>query len=419
MALSPLSEVTQFPVSRSPLDVARRKPRVAIIHYWLIGMRGGEKVIEALCEMFPDADIFTHLYDPSRISDTIKRHKITTTTFQKIPFARKLYRKLVALMPSALEQLDLREYDLVISSESGPAKGVIVRPGALHICYVHTPMRYIWDQYTDYYERSGSLTRFFMPPMTHALRQWDVTSAARVDHFVANSNAVKNRIERYWRRDAEVIPPPVSTQRFRPSSDRGDFYLFVSELVSYKRADLAIRACALLDRKLVVIGDGPQAAELRKMAGEHTEFLGRVPDKVLEDYVSKCRALLFPAEEDFGIVPVEAMAAGAPVIAYNRGGARDYVLADSTGIFMNDQSVPGMIEAIIRFELQAHKFDAKTIAEHARRFDQTIFQERFRETVLDQLDKRPNLAWLRTELNRQWQEQSEPDGDDRRPGKTG
>ena len=403
MTSMPVPELFQVESGRPPLYITTRKPKVAIIHYWLIGMRGGEKVIEELSTLFPDADIYTHLYDPKKISDKINAHTVRTTSFQNIPFSRLLYKKMVTFMPAALEELDLTGYDLVISSESGPAKGVIVRPGAMHICYVHTPMRYIWDQYHKYFENAGPVTRFMMPRLLHSLRQWDVTSAARVDHFIANSAAVAGRIERYWRRDSEVISPPVNTARFRPKKDRGDFYLFVSELVSYKRADLAILACNALNRRLVVIGDGPEAKKLKKMAGPNIEFLGRVPDRILEDHVENCRALLFPAEEDFGIVPVEAMAAGAPVIAYGRGGAKDYVLPGQTGLFVNDQTVAGMIESLVRFELMAERFDPVTIANHAAGFDSAIFRRRMMDFIIGKLDERENLAWLATSLRKTWQ----------------
>lgn len=400
-------EVIPVTTARAPLHVWRRKPKVAIVHYWLIGMRGGEKVIEELCKLFPDADIFTHLYDPSRVSDTINAHTVKTTSIQGMPFAQKMYKKYVSFMPSALERLDLTEYDLVISSESGPAKGVIVRPGALHVCYVHTPMRYIWDQYFHYREQSGFLTRMMMPRLTHAMRQWDVTSAARVDHFWANSNAVAARIEKYWRRGSEVIPPPVNTTKFDAKRPRQDFYLFVSELVSYKRADLAIQACKSLNRRLIVIGDGPELKRLKKIAGPNTEFLGRVPTKVLADHMETCRAFLFPAEEDFGIVPVEAMSAGAPVIAYGRGGARDYVVPGKTGLFISDQSPEAMVEGIVRFEMMGDQFHAKDLASHAEHFDVANFQTRIKASLLEQIDNRNNLKWLGDTLRERWENKEE------------
>lgn len=407
MSLTPLNEVVPVTTARPPLHVWHRKPKVAIVHYWLIGMRGGEKVIEQLCELFPDADIYTHLYDPSKISDKINSHKVYKTSISSLPFARKMYKKYVTLMPSALERLDLTDYDLVISSESGPAKGVIARPGALHLCYVHTPMRYIWDQYFHYHSEAGFLTRLMMPYLTHGLRQWDVTSAARVDHFWANSNAVSSRIDKYWRRPSEVIAPPVSTTKFNPTRKRQDFYLFVSELVSYKRADLAIKACAALNRRLVVIGDGPEMKRLKKLAGPNTEFLGRVPQQVLADHMETCRAFLFPAEEDFGIVPVEAMAAGAPVVAFGRGGARDYVIPGQTGLFINDQTPEAMVEAIVRLELMNDQFNAEKISEFAHNFDTAHFKSRIQESILEQIEQRESLDWLGDSLREMWTPESQ------------
>lgn len=365
----------------------RRRPtktpaqKVAIVHYWLLRMRGGEKVLEALCELYPEADIYTHVYDPARVSPVIREHNIQTTFIQKMPWAKKHYQKYLPLMPMALEQLDLTSYDLVISSESGPAKGIIVRPDATHVCYCHTPMRYIWDQYNQYKDTAGAFTRMMMPALSKSLRQWDVTSAARVDHFIANSNAVARRINKYWRRDAEVIAPPVDVTRFKPAMDRDDFYLSVGELVPYKRVDLAVRACTMLERRLVVIGDGPEMKRLKRMAGPTIEFVGRLPDDLLNEHYARCRALLFPGEEDFGIVPVEAMAAGAPVIAFARGGVEDTVIDGETGVLFPDQSASGLIQGIVRFEQNEMNFDPQLISLHAAAFERELFKERFRASV--------------------------------------
>ncbi|MDP3740474.1 MAG: glycosyltransferase [Hyphomonadaceae bacterium] len=364
-----------------------REPKVAIIHYWLVNMRGGEKVLEELCQMFPQADIYTHVYTPSKVSDIIRQHDVHTTFVSRLPMARKHYRKYLPLMPLALEQLDLSKYDLVISSEAGPAKGVIVRPDALHICYCHSPMRYIWDQFPTYHSSSGFFTRMLMPWLASRLRQWDVTSAARVDHFVANSTSVASRINKYWRRDADVVPPPVETARFDASQPRDDFYLYVGEMVPYKRADIAINACSMMERRLIVIGDGPDSKRLRKMAGPTIEFLGRVPDDILAEHYARCRALLFPTEEDFGIVPVEAMASGAPVIAFGRGGAKDYVIPGVTGVFFDEQTGAGLVGGIARFEMIEHTFDSARLAEQAAYFHKDLFRKRFGSIVRSLLDR--------------------------------
>ena len=275
----------------------RPAPRVALIHYWLVGMRGGEKVLEALCRMYPQADIYTHVYTPATISDTIKRHRIFETSVGRLPFAAKLYQSYLPFMPRALEEIDLTGYDLVISSEAGPAKGVIVPPDAFHLCYCHSPMRYLWDQYHIYRNSAGFLKRLMMPHLAHRLRSWDVTSAARVDQFVANSNHVAARINKYWRRDAAVVHPPAELEAFQPvDADKvGDFYLWVGELAPYKRPDMMIEAFNELGLPLVVIG-GPQKTReaLEAKAKSNITFLGRTGFDVLRDHMSRCRALIFP-----------------------------------------------------------------------------------------------------------------------------
>lgn len=353
--------------------------RVAIVHYWLLRMRGGEKVIEALCELFPQADIFTHVYDQAGVSETIRGHKVTRSFISKLPNANKWYQKYLPFMPAALEALDLTGYDLVISSEAGPAKGVIVRPDALHLCYVHSPMRYLWDQYHAYRATAGLVEKLVMPWLFHGLRQWDVTSAARVDHFFANSSSVAQRIWRFWRREAEVIAPPVDTARFKPAAQRGDYYLHVGELVPYKRVDLAIEACNALQRRLVIIGDGSERARLEKIAGPTIEFLGKKPDAAVAQAMSECRGFLFPAEEDFGIVAVEAMAAGAPVIAFGRGGARDSVVDGKTGLYFNAQTTDALTDAILTFE--STRFESTAISEHAQSFAKDVFKAKIMARV--------------------------------------
>ncbi len=359
--------------------VAAAGMRVAIIHYWLVGMRGGEKVLESLCRMFPEADIFTHVYLPGRISPVINRHRVRTTSIAKLPFAARLYQKYLPLMPRALEEIDLSGYDLVISSEAGPAKGVIAPPDAPHLCYCHSPMRYLWDQYPIYRAQAGLVSRHMLPRLAHGLRSWDVTSAARVDGFAANSNHVAARILKYWRRQSDVVHPPVAVADFKPSvsaREPGDFYLWAGELAPYKRPDLAVKALQQLNRPLVVIG-GPKKAQraLKAMAGDKTVFLDRVPFVELRDYMARCKALIFPGEEDFGIVPVEVMASGRPVIAYGRGGALDTVVDGKTGLLFHDQSVEGLISAIEQFEsAKLDQLDPRALVAHARRFDEAAFQ---------------------------------------------
>ena len=353
--------------------------RVAIVHYWLVGMRGGEKVLEELCLMYPQADIFTHVFDAARTSDLIKRHRITTSFIARLPFAARAYQKYLPLMPMALEELDLTGYDLVISSESGPAKGVVTHPNALHVCYCHSPMRYLWDQYPTYRSNAGRFTRLVMSALMPALRAWDTASAARVDRFVANSTFVARRIAKAYRRDSTVIFPPVDLDSFAVSpAPARDFYLAAGQLVPYKRMDLAIAACNRLERRLVVVGTGSETARLRAMAGPTIEFRGWTGNDELRALYADCRALLFPGEEDFGIVPLEAMASGRPVIAFRSGGALDTVVERRTGTFFDRQTVEGLVDAIARFERCEGEFDPQAIRRHAQGFDRIVFRARLK-----------------------------------------
>jgi glycosyltransferase involved in cell wall biosynthesis len=355
--------------------------KVAVIHYWLVGMRGGEKVVEALCEMYPQADIFTHVYVPDMTSENIKKHRIIPTFINSLPRAPKMYKTYLPLMPLALEQLDLRGYDLVISSESGPAKGVIPPSEALHVCYCHTPMRYIWNMYQDYRNSAGRLTRMMMPPLAHYLRLWDVTSAARVDSFVANSTTVAARIRRYYHSDSVVIHPPVDTNAFSiaPPSELADYYLMAGELVSYKRPELAVRAFNEMKQKLVIIGGGEMLDEIRRLAGPTVTVMGSQPFEVLKQHYARCRALVFPGEEDFGMVPVEAMASGRPVIAFGKGGATETVADGISGVFFAEQTVAAISSAVRR--LADLKIDSNRIAEHANRFGRDTFFEKMRNHI--------------------------------------
>ncbi len=364
-----------------PADPRRRFKRVAIIHYWLVTMRGGERVLERLLELFPQADIFTHVYDPAAMSATIRARTVRTSFIQKLPGAKKHYQSYLPLMPMALEQLDLRGYDLVISSESGPAKGVIPAPNALHLCYVHSPMRYLWDHYHNYREEAGWLKRAVMPMLCHGLRQWDTSSAARIDRVLANSSFIRERVAKAWRREAEVVHPPVDPALFTPSSEIEPGYLWVGQLVPYKRADLAINAFNALGLPLTVVGDGPQAAMLRKRAGPAIRMIPRLSFDELRRAYARCRALVFTAEEDFGIVPVEVMASGRPVVAYGRGGALDSVVEGRTGLFFGEQTTDALIAAIQQLERWLPQFDPAEAAARARDFA----PERFDAGVLEAL----------------------------------
>lgn len=368
--------------------------KVAIVHYWLVGMRGGEKVVEALCNLYPEADIFTHAYAPEAISPAINAHRVYKSFISKLPRATTKYKSYLPLMPMALEQLDLRGYDLIISSESGPAKGIIPPSDAVHICYCHSPMRYIWNMYHDYRERTGPLTRMLMPPVAHYVRNWDAISAGRVQEFVANSATVARRIETYYRRPATVIHPPVDTAAFEmvPGEEIGDYHLMVGELVRYKRPELAIEAFNRLQKPLVVIGGGEMLRELRDLAGPHVTILGPQPFSVLKHHYARCRALIFPGEEDFGIVPLEAMASGRPVVAYGKGGVTETVIDGVTGSFFHEQSVDALIDAVHRCEALAP--DPGRMVRRASEFGVNRFSQEIGQFIEAVLKGRGDLTGL-------------------------
>ncbi|WP_294393797.1 glycosyltransferase [uncultured Sphingomonas sp.] len=344
-------------------------------------MRGGERVLERLLHLFPDADIFTHVYVPSAVSATIRSRTIKTSFIQKLPGAARHYQKYLPLMPMALEQIDLRGYDLVISSEAGPAKGVIAAPDALHLCYCHSPMRYLWDHYHDYAASSGAAARLIMPWAFHRMRQWDVSSAARVDRFVANSSFIQRRIQRVWARQSDIVHPPVTVDLFRPTRDVGDHYLWVGQMTPYKRADITVDAFNRLGLPLLMIGTGAQAAELRRRAGPNIRIVPRLPFDELRRAYARCRALIFTAEEDFGIVPVEAMAAGRPVLAFAGGGTRDSVVPGETGLLFAPQTAEGLIEGVEAMEQWLPHFDPDAAVSRAAQFAPERFDAGIRSAL--------------------------------------
>src|SRR3990172_2447787 len=302
--------------------------KVAIIHDWLTGMRGGEKCLEVFCEIFPDADLYTLIHIPGSVSRVIENRNIKTSFIQKMLGAIKHYRFYLPLFPLAIESFNLKGYDLIISSSHCVAKGIIPPQSVVNICYIYTPMRYVWDLYEDYFnkERTGWFFRKAIRIFAHYLRMWDFTSSGRVDYFAAISNHVVKRIKKYYRRNAEVIYPPVDCDKFSLSEKAEDFYLIVSAFAPYKRIDIAIEAFNRLGLGLKIIGEGQDEKNLMRIARQNIEFLGWQDDNTLKEYYSKCKALIFPGEEDFGIVPVEAMASGRPVIAYGKGGAVETVI---------------------------------------------------------------------------------------------
>lgn len=350
-------------------------------------MRGGEKVVEALCRLLPDVDIFTLFYDPDRISPFLRSHNITASFLN--PF-RRYYRSLLPLMPVALEHMDLRDYDLVISSESGPAKGVLTSSRTRHICYCESPMRYLWDLYPAYIHdwTSSPWKRALIAPMSSYLRLWDYASAARVDTFVANSKNVQSRIWKAYRRNSEVVYPPVEIETFYGATPE-DFYLVVSELVAYKRISDAVRCLRRMRRRLKIVGDGPEFKELRRFAGPETEFCGRVSASELRELYSRCRAVLMPGEEDFGIVPVEALASGKPVIALGRGGVLETVPERDprAGFFYDSPGDEFLESAIRRFEREEVLLSPAAIQRAAARFSEARFQGGMRKLIWTQDDE--------------------------------
>jgi glycosyltransferase involved in cell wall biosynthesis len=355
--------------------------RVAIVHYWLVKMRGGERVLERLLHLFPEADIFTHVYDPAAMSEVIRSRPVRTTFIQNLPASRRFYRQYLPLMPLALEELDLTGYDLVICSESGPAKGVITAPEAQQVCYCHSPMRYLWDHYPAYRAAAGPMARLAMPWSFHQLRQWDTVSAARVDQFIANSTFVQRRIAKAYRRDSTVIHPPVDTSLFHVSTTIEARWLWVGQMNAYKRPDLAVEAFNAMGLPLLMVGDGDMAKDMRRRAGPNITIVPRLNFDELRRAYAQCRALVFTADEDFGIVPVEAMASGRPVLAYGKGGAVDTVEPGRSGLFFQEQTVESLIDGIERMQAWLGEFDPTAALTCARRFSPERFDDHFMEAL--------------------------------------
>jgi glycosyltransferase involved in cell wall biosynthesis len=352
-------------------------------------MRGGERCLEVVCELFPEAPLFTLLHVPGRVSATIERRQIVTSFVQRLPAAASSYRRYLPLFPAAIAGFDLRGFDLVLSLSHCVAKAARAEQGALHLSYCFSPMRYVWDLYDDYFgARAGVATRLLMRPVAAALRRWDRETAG-VHDFVAISRHIADRIRRVYGRAADVIYPPVDVLRFNPSGTPEDFYLVVSALVPYKRIDLAVEAATRLRRRLLVVGTGPEARRLSAMAGPTVEFLGWRDDEEVADLYARCRAVLFPAVEDYGIVPLEAAAAGRPTIALGRGGACETMVAlgdgpEPTAVFFDTQSVDALADAIRRFETSAARFDPSALRARAERFA----RPRFAREIQDWIDRR-------------------------------
>jgi glycosyltransferase involved in cell wall biosynthesis len=373
-------------------DAGRRAPaaagpRVALVHDWLTGMRGGERCLEVFCELFPEAPLFTLLHVPGSVSPSIERRRIVTSFVQRLPAAGSRYRQYLPLFPAAVRGLSLAGHDLVISLSHCVAKSVRVPAGALHLCYCFTPMRYVWDLEADYARDSGWLTRLALPPLAAALRRWDRRTDG-VDDFAAISQHIADRIRRVYGRPSEVIHPPLDVARFRVAETIDDYYLVVSALVPYKRVDLAVAAAGRLGRRLLVVGAGPEEARLRALAGPSVSFLGWRPDAEVAELYARCRAVLFPSVEDYGIVPLEAAAAGRPTIALARGGALETMIGlegpePPTAVFFAEPTVEALAAAMREFETAADRFDPRALRARAARFDRPRFAQRVRDYVED------------------------------------
>jgi glycosyltransferase involved in cell wall biosynthesis len=359
--------------------------RIALVHDWLTGMRGGEKILEVFCELFPEATLFATIHNQGAMSPIIEKMKIKTSFIQHLPMKAKKYRHYLPIMPLAMELLDFREFDFVLSTSVAVAKLAKPRAGALHICYCNTPMRYIWDQYDEYFGKgkAGDITRAAMAIAAPALRWWDLRTCGRVHYFIGNSHNVAERISRIYHRPADVIYPPVNTELFSVSEKDNGYYLVVSALVPYKRVDLAVEAFNQVGEKLLIVGTGPEKDKLEKMAKKNVEFLGWQNDKDLTKLYAGCRALIFPGVEDFGIVPLEAMASGKPVVAYAKGGALETVVAGGkqpTGVFFHEQSANALLDAVKL--LSRTKFDPYAIRQHTAKFDRVKFKQQMQEYIV-------------------------------------
>ena len=370
--------------------------KVALVHDWLTGMRGGEKVLEVFCELFPDAHLYTLLHNKGSLSNTIESMDIRTSFIQKLPLIKKKYRHLLPIFPTAIERFDLQGYDLVMSSSHCVAKGVKTGVNTLHICYCHTPMRYIWDLYDLYFskQKANMITRFATSLVLDYLRKWDLASNKRVDKFVANSKYVSERIKRNYGRDSDLMYPPVDCSYFKPALSNENYYLMVSPLAPNKCVDLAIEAFNTIGLPLIIIGSGQEEKKLKKMAGKKIKFMGWQSDEIVREHYVNCKALIFPGVEDFGIVPLEAQACGKPVIAYGKGGALETIVpldsdelnvksdngqsSNATGLFFYQQTPESLAQTVVRFEATKELFNWQVIRKNAETFDRVIFKDKIR-----------------------------------------
>ncbi len=365
--------------------------RIAICHDWLVNYAGSERVLEQILLIYPEADLYSLVdFLPAGERDFILNKSVHTSFLQNAPFAKKKYRSYLPLMPFAIEQLDFSDYDVIISSSHAIAKGILTKSSQLHICYCHTPIRYAWDLQHDYLRESGldkGVRGVVAKAILHYIRMWDSITPNRVDCFISNSKYIARRIKKIYGRDSIVIYPPVDIEKFALCKEKENFYLTVSRMVPYKKMELIVEAFSSLDEKrLVVIGDGPDFEKIKSRAGKNIELLGYQPVNVVRDYMQKAKAFVFAAEEDFGIAPVEVQACGTPVIAYGRGGALETVLENKTGIFFKDQTIKSLADAVKEFEQKQDIFISDEIRKNAERFGKERFKKEFKQFVEDKIN---------------------------------
>ncbi len=369
-----------------------KKMKLAIVCDWLTGMRGGERCLDAVCEIYPQADIFTLVHIKNAISSRIESHKIKTSFIQKLPGKIENFRRYLPLFPHAVRQFDLRGYDLVLSFSHCVAKGAKVPAGIAHICYCHTPVRYAWHMRDEYLGKYKGPKRMFAEKALDYLKHWDQKNSTRITHFIANSQTVRQRIRYAYDSDSTVICPPVECDRFRISEADDDYYLIVSAMVPYKRIDLAITAFNSLNKNLLIVGNGPELDNLKALSGSRISFVEKADDKQVAEYMQRCRALIFPGVEDFGIVPLEAQACGKPVIAFGKGGALETVIdcertqnqptwQNATGLFFYEQTPDSLQKAIHKFEQIKEKFNPQACRKNAERFDRHIYQQAIKNYI--------------------------------------
>ena len=344
-------------------------------------MRGGEKVLENICRAYPDADIFTHVYNKKNISKTINSHTIKTTFINKLPFSKHLYKYYLSLMPYALKILDLREYDLIISSESGPSKGFLKNKNSFHICYCHSPMRYLYDMKSEYLNKYNFFFKKIINLFFNYLQKWDFKTSQNIDLIIANSKFVSNRVKEYWAKDSVIINPTINLNEFSISKSKKSYYIVLSEIVSYKRIDIAIEAFNTNKKELYVIGSGSLLNKFKRISNKNIRFLDNVNDIQKTSYLSNAQALIFPGIEDFGITPLESLASGTPVIAFRDGGVLDYLKENENAIFFNKQTSDSLNRALVKFEENKDKFSPDSLRKTILGFSDQIFIEKFKEII--------------------------------------